>query len=285
MFIASAAEAVMIKDVMVRLDGTAGDQTRLSAVTEIAERFDSNVIGLFINVLPLIIPPDDGGVAAIESARLIEQARVAGDEIEAKIRQELAQLHRPVELRRFESFSDVAGEIAAREARTADVFVAIRPDSAAEEPEQLVESVLFETGRHLVLVPGPRTDAPVFDHVMIAWNASREATRAVAEALPYLLKAEVVSIVIVDEEEPVEDRAKLGPDLLAHLLHHGIGAAIHHVPLHGKVGSTLIAESQQLKPDMIVMGGYGHSKLREWLLGGATYEMVHNSPVPLLIAH
>jgi nucleotide-binding universal stress UspA family protein len=188
-------------------------------------------------------------------------------------------------LRRFDSFSDVIGDIAAREARTADVFVATRPSDPSDEPEQLIETVLFETGRHLILVPKLSSQVSIFGHVMVAWNASREATRAVAEALPYLRKAELVSIVIVDEGRPAEENATLGPDLLAHLLHHGIDAAIHHVPLEREVGQTLIAESQQLKPDMIVMGGYGHSKLREWLLGGATYRLVHNSPVPLLLAH
>jgi nucleotide-binding universal stress UspA family protein len=120
---------------------------------------------------------------------------------------------------------------------------------------------------------------------MIAWNGSREAARAVAEAMPYLHEAETVSIAIVDDSEPVEDKALLGKDRVEHLLHHGIRAKVHRVTKNGSIGSALIAESKRLKADLIVMGGYGHSRLREWLLGGATYEMVHNAPVPLLIAH
>jgi nucleotide-binding universal stress UspA family protein len=177
------------------------------------------------------------------------------------------------------------GEIAANEARTADVFVAMRPNGSSPEPEHLIESILFGTGRHLLLVPERKTAPPTFGHVMVAWNGSREAARAVAEAVPYLRKAETVSIVIVDDTEPVGDQARLGKDLVEHLRHHGIGADVHRVTKDGHVGSTLIAESERLKPDLIVMGGYGHSRLREWLLGGATYEMMHNAPVPLLIAH
>jgi nucleotide-binding universal stress UspA family protein len=278
-------EASMIKDVMVRLDGTRADDARLVAVDQIAEYFDSHIIGLFLNVLPLLIPAEGDGAAAAESARLVDYARVVGDKLEAKLRQRLARLQKPVELRRFDAFGDTLGEIAAREARTADVFVAMRPNGASLEPEQLVENVLFGAGRHLFLVPERRTETPAFDNIMIAWNGSREAARAVSEALPYLRKADVVSIVIVDDGEPVEDQAALGEDLVEHLLHHGIGATVHRVTKDGHVGSMLLAESKRLKPDLIVMGGYGHSRLREWLLGGATYEMVHHALVPLVIAH
>jgi nucleotide-binding universal stress UspA family protein len=276
---------MMIKDVMVRLDGSRADEARLTAVNQIAEYFDSHVIGLYLNVLPVLIPPEDDGAAAAESIRLIEKARAAGDEFEAKLRQRLARLQKPVELRRFDVFSGTIGEIAAHEARTADVFVAMRPNGSSVNPDQLIESVLFETGRHLFLVPERKAVSATFDHIMIAWNDSREATRAVAEALPYLLKAKAVSVIVVEDGPPVEAQATMGNDLVEHLLHHGIGAEVHHVMKDGHVGSTLIAQCKRLKPDLVVMGGYGHSRLREWLLGGATYEMLHNAPVPLLIAH
>jgi nucleotide-binding universal stress UspA family protein len=278
-------EAMMIKDVMVRLDGTPADDARLATTDQIAEYFDSHVVGLFLNVLPLLIPAEGDSASAAESVRLVDKARIVGDKLEAKLRQRLARLQKSVELRRFDAFSDTMVEIAAREARTADVFVAMRPNGSSQEPEHLIESVLFGTGQHLFLVPPRKTAPPAFDHVMIAWNGSREAARATSEALPYLRKAETVSIVIVDDGEPVEEQATLGKNLVEHLLHHGIGAAVHHVIKDEQIGSTLIAESKRLKPDLIVMGGYGHSRLREWLLGGATYEMLHHAPTPLLIAH
>jgi nucleotide-binding universal stress UspA family protein len=278
-------EAVMIKDVMVRLDGTRIDEARIAAADQIAEYFDSHIIGLFLNVLPLLIPSEDDGAAAMESIQLIEKAHALGDNIEAKLRQRLMRLQKPVELRRFDTFSNAMGDIAAHEARTADVFVAMRPNGASRDPDQLIESVLFGTGRHLFLVPERKAVPPAFDHVMIAWNDSREAARAVGEALPYLRKATTVSVVVVDDSPPVEEQALIGKKLVEHLRHHGIGSELHHVTKNGHVGSTLISESKRLKPDLIVMGGYGHSKLREWLLGGTTYEMMHNAPAPLLMAH
>jgi nucleotide-binding universal stress UspA family protein len=278
-------EIMMIKDVMVRLDGSRADEARVAAADQIAEYFDSHIVCVFVNVLPMPIVEEDDGAGAIESVRLIDAARAVGDKQEAKLRQRLARLQKPIELRRFDSFSNLISDIAAREARTADVFVAMRPNGSPKDPDQLIESVLFGAGRHLFLVPEGKHVAPALDHVMIAWNGSREAARAVAEALPYLRKATTVSIVVVDETAPVEEQALLGNDLLGHLQHHGIGAKIHRVTKDDDVASTLIAESKRLKPDLMVMGGYGHSKMREWLLGGATYEMMHKSPMPLLMAH
>ena len=276
---------MMIKDVMVRLDGTAADEVRLAAANDIADLFQSQVIGLFLNVLPVVIAAEDG-IGAIRAAELLQKAREAGDSIEARLTQRLARLQKPMELRRFDILNDAAGDIAAREARAADTFVALRPNGASQEPEYLVESVLFGSGRHILLVPNRKPTRATFDRILVAWNGTRESARALAEALPYLHKAQQTTVVVVDDEPPTEAQAILGKDAVNHLKHHGIKAALHYARLRNHdVGATLIAEAQRLKADLIVMGGYGHSRLREWLLGGATYELLHKAPVPLLIAH
>lgn len=276
----------MIKDVMVRLDGTAGDETRLSAVNDIADRFNSQIIGLFFNILPLIIPEEGDDAGAIKAAELIQKAREAGDKLQAELGQRLARLQKPTEIRRFDVLSEGIAPIAAHEARTADVFVALRPDGAPHEPENMVEGVLFGAGRHLFLVPQDRQPGKVtFDRVLVAWNGGREAARALSEARPYLHEAKGVTVVVVDAAE--EDRdAGMGADAVKHLKHHGIKAALNYVESKdGNIGAALIAEAQQLNADLVVMGGYGHSRLREWLLGGTTYEMLHKAPVPVLMAH
>jgi nucleotide-binding universal stress UspA family protein len=276
---------MMIKDVMVRLDGTAADEVRLAAANDIADLFQSQVIGLFLNVLPVVIAAEDG-IGAIRAAELLQKAREAGDSIEARLTQRLARLQKPMELRRFDILNDAAGDVAAREARAADTFVALRPNGASQEPEYLVESVLFGSGRHILLVPNRKPTKAMFDRILVAWNGTRESARALAEALPYLHKAQQTTVVVVDDEPPTEAQAMLGKDAVNHLKHHGIKAALHYARLRNHdVGATLIAEARRLKADLIVMGGYGHSRLREWLLGGATYELLHKAPVPLLIAH
>jgi nucleotide-binding universal stress UspA family protein len=277
---------MMIKDVMVRLEGGAGDEIRLAAVKTIAQRFESHVIALYFNVLPLIIPSEGEDLAAIHTVELIEMARKAGDKTEAALARKLSQLQFPVELRRFDVFSDALPDIATREARAADEFVGIRPNGAPSEPERMIESVLFGGGRHLMLVPDGQTHRHSFDHILIAWNGSREAARAMAEAMPYIHGAKSVTVVVVDDGPPVEERALLGQDAVTHLRHHGIDATLHHVTGNSReAGATIIGEARRTQADLIVMGGYGHSRLREVLLGGVTRELMHNAPVPLLMAH
>jgi len=276
----------MIKDVMVRLDGTAADNLRLAAAKSIADTFDGQVIGLFLNPLPLPVAADIDGAGAIGAAELFRLAKEVGDRIEAELRARLAELINPVELRRFDVLPGEMVDVATREARSADAFVALRPNGALEDPDRFVEGVLFGSGRHLLLVPDMQRGEPSFDHVLVAWNGSRESARALAEAMPYLHRARAVTVVVVDEIPPVEEQALLGSDAVSHLKHHDIDASLHHVKSRDEgTGATLIAEAQRQKANLVVMGGYGHSRLREWLLGGVTYELLHKAPVQLLVAN
>jgi nucleotide-binding universal stress UspA family protein len=281
-----SAESAMIKDVMVRLDGTLADDLRLAAVASVTQLFRSHVIGLFFNVLPLGLPVEGNGMSQV-SAHLTEEAREAGNVTEEALTQRLAHLNRPVELRRFDVFADSVAEIASREARAADVFVNLRLDpGSSRDEEHLVEAVLFGSGRHLFLVGEKKLFGEGLDHIVIAWNGSRESARGLREALPYMCKTTVVTILVIDSESAAEGEALLGSDAVTHLKHHGIEAALHHVQSDdGDVASTLIAEARRLDAGLIVMGGYGHSRLREWLLGGVTYELLRKAPVPLVIAH
>ena len=275
----------MLKDVMVRLDGTAADEVRLAAVNDVADLFDSQVIGLFLNIMPVVIAAEDG-VGAIGAAELLRTAREAGDKSEAKLRERLNRLQKPVELRRFDILSDAAANVVAREARAADTFVALRPNGAPQEPEHLVETVLFGSGRHLILLPNRKPAKMIFERIVLAWNGSRESARALAEALPYMHHAKEVTVVVVDDEPPVELKAALGIDAVTHLKHHEINVILHRVRMRdGDVGATLVAEARRLEANLIVMGAYGRSRVSEWLLGGATSTLLHKAPIPLLIAH
>jgi nucleotide-binding universal stress UspA family protein len=278
----------MIKDVMVRLDGMSGDDVRLTAASQIAEIFEGHITGLFFNVLPPPPITDDLNVAnASQATKLLATAKQAGDAIEATVFERLTRLQQPTNLRRFDVVGDDdISDTALPLARTADAFVALRPNDRSEEPEGLIENLLFGTGRHLFLVPSDRKAMTQLDNIVVAWNGSRESARALAESLPYLHLARKVGVLVVEGENPTEADALKGNDAVLHLRHHGINAVKYRaIGEEDEIADVLIAECRRLDANLLVMGSYGHSRLHELLPGSTTDRVLRRSPFPLLMAH
>lgn len=146
---------------------------------------------------------------------------------------------------------------------------------------------MFESGRPVLLLPEgtSRELSTSFDTIVVAWDHSRPATRAVADALPLLKAAKRVHVVtVVDEKRLAKPRS--GVELSKHLARHGVEVAFEEVHAKGRpIGDTLEAYSVERKADLLVMGAYGHSRVREFILGGATNSVLTRPFTWTLVSH
>jgi nucleotide-binding universal stress UspA family protein len=170
-------------------------------------------------------------------------------------------------------------------ARHADLtIVGQRSDDASEDSNRLLEALIMESGRPVLAVPAYGKVERFGHHVLCAWNGTREAARAVADALPLLCQAEKVTILSID---PDQSAARLpGADIALHLARHGVAAEASTTFSGGLgVGDALLARASDLGADLIVMGAYGHSRAREAVFGGATRSLLDTMTVPVLMSH
>lgn len=277
----------MFKDVMVHLDGGEEDEFRLRHAEAIAAGGQSRIIGLYTNRMPeyAYVLAIQSGLAPMEPINeLDERVREAGDRAVASLTERCKRISVPTEICRVEEPASEMSACCVAKARCSDLFVATAPYQRGELPiwDELVESVMFEGGQGLYLVPRGPGARPVRS-VLVAWRNTRESARALAAALPFLKAATQTRIIMVDAPVPTKEQAK---DLVKHLGRHGIKAEIAAIEMENVVVSeALLNEAHKMGADLIVMGAYGHSRLREWILGGTTREMIEKSDLPLLMAH
>ncbi len=171
-------------------------------------------------------------------------------------------------------------------ARLSDVTM-IPVGHEASFQQFIAETAIFGSGRPTIVFPTParRGTSGVFDCIGVAWDFSRSAARAVADAMPVLQGAKSVRLLTITEEEPVEPRRSVA-ELARHLALHGIEAAADTEHAAGRsVGQVLEDYATARELDLLVMGAYGHSRMREFILGGATKFILTNPPTPVLLSH
>jgi nucleotide-binding universal stress UspA family protein len=158
------------------------------------------------------------------------------------------------------------------------------PESSAVE-EIIAESALFESGRPVIVVPYIQKAPLKLDNVMVCWDGSRASTRAIADAMPLLAKAGRVEVVIVTNERGKQDEIE-GADMGEHLARHGLNVDVKRTALGDiDVADVLLSHAADAGSDFMVMGGYGHSRLREFVLGGVTRSIFRSMTVPVLMSH
>jgi len=278
------------KDLLVVLDAGAPARGRIDVAAALAERFAAHLAGLY----PLPIPQRPRELGYFDPAMLDpffaearERARDAADEVRE----------------RFEHITKLRGVTAewrlipegpeadpAAHARYVDLTILgqLDPDRGeAEIIDRRPEQVALASGHPVLVVPYAGPFENVGRRVVVGWSATREAARAVNDAMPLLMAADVVNVLTIDAHEAPRGHGALpGADISLHLARHGVKATIEQtVSGDLSVGDTLLSRAADLGADLLVMGAYGHSRLRELLLGGATRTLLRSMTLPVLMSH
>lgn len=269
------------------------DERRANALIDFAAEFaegqGAHLIALYVVPLPVVLNewPDVAVAEMIEAQR--KAYREEGQRIAATFREKTKLMSKPAEWRLVESQYATVGDALVQHARMADVAIVAQADADWHLTRTLdaPESAVMESGRPVIVVPNGALARPDPRRVMVAWNGRRESTRAAFDALPLLQNASGVDIVWIDPKTGSTGVGDLPcAEFATTLARHGVKAEARPVRADEEsVGLALIEESKRTGADLLVMGAYGHSRFREFILGGATRNQMRNMRIPVLFAH
>jgi nucleotide-binding universal stress UspA family protein len=278
------------KDLLVVLDSAADARGRIDLAVGLAERFGAHLVGLY--PIPSAELPRRAGyadLAALEPVyrewreRALEQAEEARQAFEhaAGLRGVAIEWRAVAESWEADPalharYSDLT--ILGQRDPDNDAMALIRP-----RPER----VTLASGRPILVVPYAGHFEVIGKCVLVAWDASREAARAIADAMPLLATADAVTVLAVDPQSGPDGHGDLpGADIALHLARHEVKAQIERTVSAGvPIGELLLSRAADLGADLLVMGAYGHSRARELLLGGATRSILASMTIPALMSH
>jgi nucleotide-binding universal stress UspA family protein len=276
----------MVKDIVVNLTGGAPQEFAADYAISLARLFDAHIAGVGFIYEPVIPGSVLGGIPTdlIEAQR--EENTKAAKEATRRFEAAAGRAGLSAEVRILDASVAGAADLFGRIARRFDLAVVgqARPKEGASE-ELLIEGALFESGRPVVVVPYVQTQGVTLERVLVLWDGSRPATRAIADALPFLRRAKAIDIVAVSGERG-KGSELVGTNMARHLARHGLAVELKRVSAGSvDVPSAIRSQIAETGADFIVMGGYGHSRLREFILGGVTRTILTSSTIPALMSH
>jgi nucleotide-binding universal stress UspA family protein len=275
----------MIKDIIVNLALGDRDPAGNFAIS-VAETFEAHALGVAFVYDPMIPGSVMGGIPPefLETQRAEAQKRADA----AIARFEHGAKLAGISYETLSVNSSIAGAASrlGHLARRFDLAVVGQPERQESAPAEVVdEGVLFDSARPVIMVPFIQKAGLTLGRVLVCWDGSRAATRAIADSLPFLQKAKQVDLVMVAGGRAKSDEVS-GADIGQHLARHGLKVDVKRITSPDiDVASTILSYAADSSADMIVMGGYGHSRLREFVLGGVTRAILGSMTVPTLMSH
>jgi len=269
------------KTIVVHLDASARRAERLELACRVAADADAHLVGLFALPEPVLRAPmlvDGAGV-------IVQQYRNWRAEESARARHEFESSAKRRDVARFEWRESALDLLHALQvsARYADLLVIGQRDPD-EVPAYWPGEIVLAAGRPVLVVPYAGRFERFGTRVLIAWNATREAVRAVTDALPLLQRAQSVEVVAFDARGSAHGEDPCA-DIALYLARHGVKATAAVQNAGIEVGAQILSRAADRGADLIVMGAYGHSRARELVLGGATRTLLESMTLPVLMSH
>jgi nucleotide-binding universal stress UspA family protein len=275
----------VLKDIVVNLSSRAAQDFAADYATSIAATFGAHVAGIAFLYEPVIPDGTLGGIPVdlIELQR--EENSKAANAAVGRFEAATKTAGVSAETRVLDATLGGAAALFGQIARRFDVAVvgqAQREHGASEE--LMIEGGRFESGRPVVVVPYIQKQGLTLDRVLACWDGGRMSARAIADAMPFLERAKAVDIVIVAEERKNDEIT--GANMTEHLARHGVTANVKRIARGDlAIADVILDYAADSGADFMVMGGYGHSRLREFILGGVTRGILGSMTVPVLMSH
>jgi nucleotide-binding universal stress UspA family protein len=275
----------MIKDVVVNLSGTAPQDFAADYAVSIAKTFGAHITGIAFVYEPVIPDTVMGGIPTdlieLQREENTKAASAAVSAFESAAKAAAVSAATRVLDASLGGAATTFGQIA----RRFDITVVgqAQPERGAAE-ELMIEGALFESGRPVIVVPYIQKQGLKLERVMACWDGGRTAARAIGDAMPLLARAKAVDVVIVSERNKNDEVT--GANMSEHLARHGVRAEVKRIAKGDiDVQAAILDYAADSGADLIVMGGYGHSRLREFILGGVTRSILKSMTVPVLMSH
>jgi nucleotide-binding universal stress UspA family protein len=276
---------MVYKNLLVHIDDGKACAGRIQAAIALSQAHGAHLTGLYVATHPVLsgniyaeIPAQFLTILKDQLTERIEAAEARFIEVveRAGLSAEYRSAHRP---------GTRIAEVIGLHARYTDLVVLGQPEHGEEPENHIAEDVVLSSGRPALVVPYIGAGKTMGERVMIAWDAGREAARAVHDALPVLERAKSVVVLVINPRRGIHG-AEPGADIALHLARHGIKVEAQNIEVKDiSVADALLSRLADQGIDFLVMGAYGHSRLRDFVLGGVTRQLFQQMTVPVLMSH
>jgi nucleotide-binding universal stress UspA family protein len=274
-----------VKDILVHVDSMPGAEARLQIAVSLASQHSAHLTGLHVKPNPYV--PASPDLAALPDSFFDDQQqKTDANAAAAKAKFDTA-IRKANIASEWRAVTGYPSDVVRRQARYADLVIVGQHNPGANgQAEDLPDGVLLTTGRPVVVVPYAMPVGSFATNVLIAWDDGAQATRAIHDAIPLMAKGAKVTVMAINPADTGDHGPIPCADICLHLARHGFVAEASSLTApDANVADVLLARAFEEGYDLLVMGAYGHSRLREFVFGGVTAQVLQNMTLPVLMAH